>query len=498
MKFRPSAALIAALLLSRGAAAQGFFLPANDAQLREDLTLLVDEGVIHLPVNEWPLARLDVAAAIGKVQPESIHDTALRVVLARLQKATAVRDDADVWKIRELRVSAGQPGLLRDYATPARDNGEITSTGGAATDRYSITIAATGVVDAADGQDIRLDGSEASIRWGNWLLSANQIDRWWGPGREGSLILSTNARPMPALSLDRIRAEPIDLPVLRLLGPWRFTTFFGLGENHRADVDRPLFMGMRLSFKPSQYLEFAMSRSAQFCGSGRECNAGTFGRMLIGQDNRGRRGASNDPDKEPGNQMAGFEVRLVSPFKPLPIALYAQEIGEDNSSSAIPERYLGLFGGEMWFMLGTGSVLRTHVEYANTKVKWYSGSEEFDWAYRQGIFYAGYRHRGRNIGHATDADSETTSIGLSLTTGEGSRWAVLYRQGALDRGGSVDPYNLLTAGRSTYSAVQLAWDGDVGAGNKLGMQLGYERHSRSSAGNADGLFGFIQWRRELR
>ncbi|MBK6675042.1 MAG: hypothetical protein IPG49_16920 [Proteobacteria bacterium] len=65
---------------------------------------------------------------------------------------------------------------------------------GRGTNRYSITVAATGVVDASDGQDIRFDGSEATARWGNWLFSANQMDRWWGPGRDGSLILSTNAR----------------------------------------------------------------------------------------------------------------------------------------------------------------------------------------------------------------------------------------------------------------------------------------------------------------
>ncbi len=341
-------------------------------------------------------------------------------------------------------------------------------------------------MDASDGQDIRFDGSDISIRWGNWLISANQIGRWWGPGYDGSLILSTNARPMPAISLDRIRSTPFDFPVLRWLGPWKFTTFFGFGENHRADVDDPLFMGMRLSFKPATWFEFAMSRSAQFCGKGRECDVGTFGRMLIGQDNRGLRGASDDPAKEPGNQMAGFEVRVVSPFKPLPIAIYAQEIGEDNSSSAIPERYLGLFGTEMWFMLGTGSVLRTHVEYANTKVKWYNGSQEFNWAYRQSIFFAGYRYRGRNIGHTTDADSETTSVGLSLTTGEGHRWSVLYRHGVLDRDGSIDPYNEITAGRSTYNATQFGWDGKVGAGNSLGLQLGYEKQTPSSAGGRKG------------
>lgn len=498
MKSRPLALAIASFLLAQAAAAQGVFLPADDLRLREDVALLADEGIIHLPLNEWPIPRADLQRAIADIQPESLEDAVLRAVLARLQRAAALPDDAGSWKIREVRVTAGEAGLLRDYATAGRDNGELTSVGGAVTDRYGITIAATGVVDASDGQDIRFDGSDISVRWGNWLVSANQIDRWWGPGYEGSLILSTNARPMPALSLDRLQSLPFKTPWLRWLGPWRFSTFLGVGEQHRADVDQPLFMGMRLSFKPATWIEIAASRTAQFCGKDRECNVGTFGRMLIGQDNRGLRGASDDPAKEPGNQMAGFDIRLVSPFKPLPIAIYAQEIGEDNSSTGIPERYLGLFGSEMWFKLNTGSVLRAHVEYANTKAKWYQSRDNWNWAYQQAIFFAGYRFRGRNIGHTTDADSETTSAGLSLTTGEGHRWSVLYRHGVLDRDGSVDSYNTITAGRSTYSAAQLAWSGEISAGNHLELQLGHEQQSHSQAGDAKGLFGFIQWRRQLR
>jgi hypothetical protein len=498
MKFRSGVAMIAATLLSQGVAAQGFFLPANDLRLREDLTLLVDQGLVALPVNGWPLARRDVAEAIAALNAADLVDPALRATLARVQAATLQPADADIWKIREVRVATGQPGLLRDYATPGREIGELTSSGGAGTDRYSITIAATGVLDASDGQDIRFDGTDIGVRWGNWVIGVNQIDRWWGPGYEGSLILSTNARPMPAISIDRLRSLPFDVPLLRWLGPWKFSTFFGLGEQHRADVDQPLFMGMRVAFKPAQWFEFAMSRSAQFCGEARECNLGTVGRMLIGQDNIGIRGASDDQAKEPGNQMAGFEARLVSPFKPLPVALYAQEIGEDNSSTGIPERYLGLFGSEMWFTLNTGSVLRMHVEYANTKAKWYQNRDNFDVAYHQAIFFEGYRHRGRNIGHATDADSETTSVAMSKTNHAGTRWSVLYRRGTFDRDGSVDIYNHVSAGRSHYKAMQFDWDGEFGTNNRLGLQLGHEKQSPASAGDAKGLFGFIQWRRQLR
>src|SRR5690606_26545454 len=334
------------------------------------------------------------------------------------------------------------------------------------------------------------DGSDISIRWGNWIFSANQMDRWWGPGRDGSLILSNNARPMPALSLDRVRSLPVDVPVLRWLGPWRFSGFLGLMENHRSDVDRPVFMGMRLVFKPAPIFEFGLSRSAQFCGKGRECSLGTFGRVLIGRDNVGIRGLE-DPDAEPGNQMAGFDVRIVSPFKPLPIAIYGQEIGEDNSSTGIPERYLAIFGTEAWFMLRSGSVLRSHVEYANTKVKWYNSDIEYDVAYTQGIFTEGYRYRGRNIGHTTDGDSESVSVMLSLTTGEGSRWAALARRGRLDRCCTPLANSLITNGPSRYTSGEVSWEGRVRA-FRVGAQVGYGRQTPDSAGDSEGVFGFLR------
>jgi hypothetical protein len=484
-----------ALAVSGTATAQSIFLPATDSRLRDDLSLLVDEGVVNLPVNEWPLAREDVAQALAKVDAAELYDSALRAALSRVVTRTRVTEDAGDWKIRELRLTLGQPGLLRDDATLGRENGELSATGGASTDRYGITLSATGVVDASDGQDVRFDGSDITVRWGNWLFSANQMDRWWGPGRDGSLILSTNARPMPAISMDRYRSLPVNLPVLRWLGPWRFSGFLGIGERHRPDVDQPAFMGMRLSFKPAPIFEFGMSRTAQFCGKGRVCNIQTFGRMLIGQDNAGRRGL-NDPAKEPGNQMAGFDVRIVSPFKRVPLALYAQEIGEDNSSTGIPERYLGLFGAESWFLLQSGSTVRARIEYANNSCKWYNPSLEPNCAYTQGIFFAGYRYRGRNIGHTADGDSETTSVSIALTRPDGERWAARVRRGRLDAYGPPDIYNQVSQGRSDFHSAEVSWEGTI-KDQHFAAQMGYEHQSPRAAGNARGVFGFIQWRRQL-
>ncbi len=136
--------MIAAALLSAGAAAQGFFLPANDLRLREDLTLLVDQGVIDLPVNDWPLARRDVAEAIAQLKPEDAGGCPRCAWRWRACSAPIAEPaDADVWKIREVRADRGRsPACCATTRTPGRENGELTIRPAArSTDRYSITIA---------------------------------------------------------------------------------------------------------------------------------------------------------------------------------------------------------------------------------------------------------------------------------------------------------------------------------------------------------------------
>ena len=34
----------------------------------------------------------------------------------------------------------------------------------------------------ADGEDVRLDGSQLTVDLGNWSIGASTLDRWWGPG----------------------------------------------------------------------------------------------------------------------------------------------------------------------------------------------------------------------------------------------------------------------------------------------------------------------------
>lgn len=479
---------------------QGFWLPTGDQRLRDDVALLVDEGVILLPRTTWPLPAADVRRAVGKVNEDAIGNVALLNALHRVQARVAIPDSAGKWDLREVALSGGRAPLVRDYGTLARDGGGFQTVGGTTNDRWSTTISATGVFAPRDGQRLRWDDSDVSIRWGNWIFSVNELERWWGPGEDGSLILSNNARPMPQLSVDRLSSERSSWPVLRWFGPWRLSAFIAATEESgRPDINHGKFMGMRFTFQPLPILELGVTRSAQFCGQNAagtrpSCDLATIRRMVLGEDNFGYHGTTIQ--NEPGNQMAGFDVRITSPFRLLPVAIYSQMIAEDSGTGLIPNRWLAQFGGESWHYLANGGVVRAQLEYMNTDAKWYAPAANADWAYRQHTFFAGYRYKGENIGSPTDADSETWGLRVAYTAPDGAAWSAKLRHGRLDAWGDVDIYNPVTRGPSKYDAGELGWRGLLW-GQDLSMQLGYERQQTAMPVRADGLYGYLQWRRAL-
>jgi hypothetical protein len=209
------------------ARAEGLWLPVGDRSLRNDITLLVDEGVIRVPTTTWPLPVADIRRAVDRVDAEQLAIPALAAALERVKARVAVRADAEGWELRESSFAIGHQGALRDYGSFGRGNGEIQSVGGTSNERWGLTISAAAVSNPLDGHRFELDGSDLTVRWGNWLFSVNQLDRWYGPGEEQSLSLSNNARPLPQLSLDRSESTAPTVPILSWIGPWRFTTSLG-------------------------------------------------------------------------------------------------------------------------------------------------------------------------------------------------------------------------------------------------------------------------------
>jgi hypothetical protein len=341
---------------------------------------------------------------------------------------------------------------------------------------------------------VRLDGSHATMQLGNWLLSANTLERFWGPSHESSLILSNNARPMPTVMVERAEARPFESRWLDWLGPWRFSFGISQMESDREDIDEPLFMAWRVVVMPLRGLELGFSRTAQFCGEQLACTLDTFGNMLAGNDNVG---IDSTEETEPGNQMAGFDMRWESPIGSWPYAISAQAIGEDESSY-LPAKFLMQYGLDVWKPFGDGSILQGYAEYSTTTCSYTSGSGPYyNCAYLQGRFNVeGYRYRGRVIGHTTDSDAENFALGAMFTTAGGTMWTATARASRLNHDG-FDPRNTVSAGPAEYRALDLGWRREWGR-NSITVELGAESVVPVDADADFEPFGFLRWRHDFR
>ena len=488
-----SASLACSLLLGLVSAAHadaGWF-ESGDAGLRIDLQLLNDAEVIRLPVSHWPLPRESVLYALQEAREHFAMNSAVSQALARVRARLGESGD---WRLG-VSASAGQASLLRDFDTLAREDAELGARVQHEQGRFAATLSVTAALDPQDDQSVRLDGSHATMQLGNWLLSAQTLDRWWGPGHEGSLILSNNARPMPTVLVERAAAKPFESDWLRWLGPWRFSFGISQMEDERADIDSPLFLAWRVVVMPFKDIEIGFSRTAQFCGEQLECNLDVFGNLLAGNDNVG---IDATPENEPGNQMAGFDIRWASPIGNWPYAIYSQMIGEDESSY-LPAKYLSQFGMETWRPLAGGALLQLHAEYSTTTCSAHSSSGPYyDCAYNQGRFdVEGYRYRGRSIGHTSDRDAENYSVGASYTEADGSLWTATARRSRLNRDDFADLRNTVASLPTGYGSLELGWRGSL-LGEQLSVDVGVEVIEPQGQARDTGAFGFINWRHEFR
>lgn len=483
--------LLTAIVLTWSlAAAAGPNIAAGDLALRHDIQRLADAGVIKGPVSTWPLAWGPIASDIHSVDDEAGLSPDVLQSLTRVRARAAWETRTHEFWLRADASAAENPTRIRGFQDTPRESAQIGAGLAWTGDWLSVELNGQAVDAPADGEEFRADGSEIAVALGNYSISANTLDRWWGPGWDGSLILSNNARPIPAVSIDRIFTNSFESRWLHWLGPWDLSVHFGQFESERY-VPNARFFGMRFNFRPIPSLEIGLSRTAQWCGDNRPCGLDTFIDLLLGRDNRGDQGI--DLSNEPGNQLAGIDLRWASTVFNKQIAVYGQFIGEDEAGG-FPSRYIGQMGVEMSGMLGARWSYRWFGEFAATSSQFYQSTELFNYAYDHGIYQTGYRYRGRAVGHASDNDSRIISTGLLLQDDRETQWHALIRYGQLNRGGAADFRNSLTPTRQDIASFDLTHSRAFTFG-QIEIGLGIERTDDESSGETtnDGR-AFLQWR----
>ena len=467
------------------------WLEPGDEVARHDIEMLADAGVIKGPITQWPIPWPDIARDVNGFDLLGELTAGEQAALSRLMRTARVMMRTNELQAHARVAGTNEPDELRGFAAVPREEGEIEG-GIAWTGKYvAFRAQATAVASAQDDKTWRPDGSYIGVTAWNMMLSAGYMDRWWGPGWDGSLILSSSARPIPAITLERNYSDPFSVPVLKWLGPWRASIGLGALESDRDDFDNTRVFEARVTFKPWKHLEIGLSRTALICGEGRPCSLGTFWDMFTGNDN------DQDLSQQPGDQLAGYDLRFSSPWRHVPFALYGQMIGEDEAG-ALPSKFLGLFGVEHWGTIGTGSY-RVHVEYSDTACDFSRQSPQFDCAYESSIYTVGYRFRGRSIGHSIDSDSRLTTVGILYVTPSSASWEFVARDAKLNRDATTVPETTQTLAPLATDAesADLFYRRDL-LGGRLVAGAGFESREVTSLSSKDDEWRVMaQWVREF-
>ncbi len=244
------------------------------------------------------------------------------------------------------------------------------------------------IFTAFDQEETRFDLEKGYLKLEglNLELEAGRDSLWWGPGYNGDLLLTNNARPFNLVKLSNQR--PFILP---FLGLFKFNLFVSKLDHDQPSIPDPTLYGLRLNLKPHPLFEIGVSQIVIFDGEGRKAlSFEDYFRILYGNKNYSGKLESNQ-------QVAiDFSFRWPNLGKFLPIArslkLYGEWGAEDTGTP--PDRRAYLLGLYLNDVLLTGRV-DLRVEYANTSPKsvfnsWYT-HPDYPPTYHERIF-------GHNVG----------------------------------------------------------------------------------------------------
>ena len=457
------------------------FIAPGRSELRVDLQQLADADVIQGPITAWPISWQSLVDDLESATLEA-QDAWTRAALDRVTTELGYAEETHRF-LPHVRLSfASEPVAVRSFASTPRAETELEAGISFTGDRLSLNVNVTRAWDSTD--DWRADGSYLGFAFGNWSVIAGFPERWWGPGMQGSLILSTNARPLPQIGVQRLSVDGFEQRWLRWIGPWTVTSFVGQFDDERV-VDDALLFGVRFTARPLPQLEFGISRTAQLCGDDRPCGAEQFIDMLAGRDNVGRRDVS--AEDEPGNQLAGFDLRWS--FADLPFAVYMQWIGEDSRQSG-PQvgSFMRMAGTEFTgHVRSSGWHHRTFFELADTTCQEGGGGfggNKFNCGYQHSTFSTGYRYEGQPLGYPTDTDSESLAI-ISVLNGPDNRsfefgaYSARINQGPF----AGQPHSLSTTPASRYG-IDVSHSRDLPIGN-LRLRLSYAEQRDQLTGQTE-------------
>jgi hypothetical protein len=188
------------------------------------------------------------------------------------------------------------------------------------------TIPAGPIAAATNGRVVE---AYASVQYLNHVISFGKQDEWLGPGQGGAFAYSNNAENIYAFRINRI--EPLHIPLLsRLTGPFRYEFLIGPLKGHVYPID-PWTHIEKVSFRPTENLEFGFERTVIWGGKGHEpINLHTFLKSFFSVT--APNAAVKDSRDDPGARFGAADFSYRLPFVRNWLTLYADAEAHDDVS----------------------------------------------------------------------------------------------------------------------------------------------------------------------
>lgn len=404
------------------------WIDASDLYTRIDIQNLANAGVITAPVTTFPLMW---AAISDDLEKANTNDLPIYLVSAHSRLMN---------KYKQIKNNKNQQKIKLSLAS---DTKRFNSFGSSQHEKAQLSLSVEGMYgnwfgklstqfrkSPIDGESKTLDNSQIAYLAGNWMIKVGSYQQWWGPGWDSSLILSNNARPLPALGLSRYNSKAFDSPWLSWIGPWTFTAQMAKLESERA-IPNALLWSSRATIRPLTSLEVGLSWSMQWAGDGQPRSIKDFARSITGQETCANGASTCDPslNTKLGNHLAGIDIRWSTNVAGVPLALYGQTIGEDAVQYVKPADKAYLFGIDSFIPLK--NPIHIFAEYTETQVAC-GTSSALNCYYEHSTYKTGYRYQRKALGTSFDNDAKIWTLGLSQQNDNGHKWSAKLRLGKLN------------------------------------------------------------------
>ncbi|MDB0001059.1 capsule assembly Wzi family protein [Amylibacter sp.] len=173
-----------------------------------------------------------------------------------------------------------------------------------------------------DHDKLSFDNSYVNYEKGIANLSIGKVDRIWSFSEKSSLILSSNSRPLEALSINL--KNKFNTQWLPSTANWSVELINGSTKNS-LNGKNSMLSGTRVVISPSKKLNFEFLQIGQWGDQNDKLYSSNIDALLFANTNEG--------PKSNLNKMAGFGVSYLIPLNKNTYRFYSQTIGEDEAGS---------------------------------------------------------------------------------------------------------------------------------------------------------------------